>query len=86
MQNVDGVNEIELARGDALSIPRQIEVERPPFQRQIGMLLRQFALSAPPKERVRFCDEVAFYLRQKPAFIEAAQQGFTGAPCARADF
>src|SRR6266480_2322225 len=31
MQHVDGVHEIELARGDALSVPRQIEVERAPF-------------------------------------------------------
>src|SRR5260370_38485637 len=47
MQHVNGIHEIELARGDALSIPWQIEVERAPFPRRIGILLCQTALTAP---------------------------------------
>src|SRR5439155_17602786 len=78
--------EIELARGDALSIPWQIEVERAPFQRQIGILLCQVALTAPPEECVRLCDEVAFYLRQEPAFVKPTHQDFTGAAGAGAEF
>ncbi len=60
MQDVDCIYEIELARSDALNIPRQIEVERAPLQCQLRILPCEFTLTAPPEECVRFCDHVAF--------------------------
>ena len=86
MEDVNGVYEIELAGGDALNIPRRIEVERVPLQHQVGVLLCELTLSAAPEKCVRFCNEVAFYPRENSAVSEGAQEGFTSAASAGADF
>ena len=70
MHDVNSVHEIEFSRRNPLLAPRQIEIDGRPFQREVRVLRRQFALIAAPEIRVWFGNDIAFKSRQKVAFTE----------------
>src|SRR5262249_6148138 len=70
VHDVNSVHEIEFSRGNPLSAPWQIEIDRRPLCGKVRILSRQFSLITAPKIRVWLGNYVTLEARQKLSFAE----------------